>query len=136
MENSYEYDFMEAQKSIISLCLELTDQKVDQIYAYGSIEEKSLSFNAFFTKDGNIITINKLPIDTNLMWNFLDLGAEDLRKLRVVCENHKKVVPTEIKLVYNLSTGGLDAAYKYETVASPKTGKKFRYYICRMDWWN
>lgn len=48
MHKVFEDEFMDAQSQIISLCLEFADNKADKVYAYGSIEEKSISFNAFF----------------------------------------------------------------------------------------
>ena len=44
----FEDEFMEVQSDLISLCMEvLGNNKVDEILAYCSIEEKSRSFHAF-----------------------------------------------------------------------------------------
>ena len=44
----FEDEFMEVQSGLISLCIEfLGENKVDNIYAYGSIEDGRYSFNVF-----------------------------------------------------------------------------------------
>lgn len=47
MNKVFEDDFLDIQSRIIALCVEFADNKADKVYAYGSIEEKSISFNAF-----------------------------------------------------------------------------------------
>lgn len=122
MEKVFEDEFMDIQTSIISLCLELVNNKADKIYAYGSIEEKSMSFNAFYVVEGEVVTINKLNIGSNMMWEFLDLGASDLKKIKEACHNYDMPIPRELKMIYDVSTGKFDANYKYEEVCSARTG--------------
>lgn len=47
MDREFEDEFMDAQSQIISLCVEFAGNRADKVYAYGSIEESSISFNAF-----------------------------------------------------------------------------------------
>ena len=122
MSKIYEDEFMELQAGLISLCLELVSNNVDKVYVYGSIEEKSFSFNAFFEKDRKIKTTNELVANQNAIWEFLDLGISDLKELKNICNRYKQPVPTELKLVYNNKTGKLDTKYKYKTICSAKTG--------------
>lgn len=49
MNKVFEDDFLDVQSRIIALCVEFADNKADKVYAYGSIEENSISFNAFST---------------------------------------------------------------------------------------
>ncbi len=58
MSKKFEDQFMDLQSELISLSLEVTDKKVDKIYAYASIEEKSQMFNAFFEVAGEIKTFS------------------------------------------------------------------------------
>ena len=81
MNKSFEDEFLEIQTQIISLCVEFAENKADKVYAYGSIEENSISFNAFFNIDGKIKTTNQIATDTDMIWDFLDLGQSDLEKL-------------------------------------------------------
>ena len=74
MDRGFEDEFMEAQSRIIALCVKFAGNRADQVYAYGSIEESSISFNAFFNIDGQIETTNNITADTDAIWDFLDLG--------------------------------------------------------------
>ena len=67
-------------------------------YAHGSIEENSISFNAFFDIGGQIKTTNNIVSNTDVIWDFLDLGESDLEKIKELCKNYKRVSPTELKM--------------------------------------
>lgn len=90
MNKVFEDDFLDIQSRIIALCVEFADNKADKVYAYGSIEEKSISFNAFFNIGGQIKTTNNLVTDTDAIWDFLDLGESDLEKIKQTCINYGK----------------------------------------------
>lgn len=40
MSKQFEDEFMDLQSELISLCLEITEERVDKIYAYASIQKK------------------------------------------------------------------------------------------------
>ena len=122
MSHQFEDEFMDLQSELISLCLEATERKIDNIYAYASIEEKSKMFNAFFKVDGKIKTLNQLKLDTSLISRFLKSGTSDLEKIISTCKSFNKPVPTEIKMYYDVATGKFNADYKYNEVCSSKTG--------------
>lgn len=122
MSHQFEDEFMDLQSELISLCLELTERKINNIYAYASIEEKSKMFNAFFKVNGEIKTLNQLGLSNSLINQFLKLGTEDLEKIKSVCKNSHKPVPTEIKMYYDVKTGKYNADYKYNEVCSARTG--------------
>lgn len=122
MSKIYEDEFMEVQSDIISLCLELVQNKADKVYAYCSIEEKSTSFNAFFEINGKIKTLNELDIDMGVVWEFMDLGISDLEKVREICKTYKQSIPTEIKMIYDISTGKYDADFQYDETSNANTG--------------
>lgn len=90
MNKVFEDDFLDIQSRIIALCVEFADNKADKVYAYGSIEEKSISFNAFFNIGSQIKTTNNLVTDTDAIWDFLDLGESDLEKIKQTCINYEK----------------------------------------------
>lgn len=122
MSRQFEDEFMDLQSELISLCLEATGKRVDKIYAYASIEEKSKMFNAFFEVSGEIKTLNQLGLNNSLINQFLKLGTGDLEKIRSVCKNFNKPIPTEIKMYYDVNTGKYNADYKYNEVCSAITG--------------
>ena len=122
MDRVFEDEFMEAQSRIIALCVEFAGNRADKVYAYGSIEESSISFNAFFKIDGQIKTTNNIAADTDSIWDFLDLGESDLEKIKQICIHYGKPVPTELKMIYDCKCGKIDTKYKYESICSAKTG--------------
>lgn len=122
MSKKFEDEFMDLQSELISLCLEVTDKRVDKIYAYASIEEKSQMFNAFFEVAGEIKMLNQLGINNNLMMQFLKLGTGDLGKIKELCKEYDMLVPTELKMYYDVKTGKYNADYQYTEVCSSKTG--------------
>lgn len=122
MRKKFEDDFMELQSEFISLCLEVAEQEVNEVYAYCSIEKKSTMFNAFFTIDGEIKTLNQLGINNNLIMQFLKMGTRDLEKIKEVCNNYNMPIPTEIKMYYDTNTRKYDAECRYDEVCSSNTG--------------
>ncbi len=122
MNKVFEDDFLDVQSRIIALCVEFADNKADKVYAYGSIEENSISFNAFFNIDGEIKTTNQIAADTDAIWDFLELGESNLEKLKQICAHHERPVPTELKMIYDCKSGTIDTKYKYESICSAKTG--------------
>lgn len=134
MKENFEDKFMEIQTDLISLCLEATGSKVDKIFAYASIEKKSTMFNAFFEKDGRVLTINQLNIDRGTIMEFLKIGTTDLEKIKKICEQNETQTPTEIKMYYDVKTGEYNADYKYNEVCSDKTGMSSGQVF--MKWYN
>lgn len=123
MNKVFEDEFMDLQSALISLCMEVTEQKINKIYVYCSNEKKSKMFNAFFDVNGEIKTLNQLGVPNNLAFQFLKLGTEDLGKLDGICKKYNMQIPTEMKLYYDVSSGKYTAEYKYEEVCSSKTQK-------------
>ena len=122
MKDIFEDQFVDLQSEFISLCLDFAGQKVNKVYVYCSIEEKSKMFNAFFEIGGEIRTANQLGVSMSEVSQFLRTGTLDLRRFQELCESHHVSTPTEIKMCYDVSTGKYDADYKYDVVCSAKTG--------------
>ena len=123
MSKVFEDEFMDAQASIISLCLEVTGGKVDKVYAYCSNEKKSTMFNAFFVVNGQVKTLDQLGVSGKPAFQFLGLGMEDVKNLNAICAKYNMPAPTELKLYYDVTTGKFNANYKYEEVCSANTEK-------------
>jgi len=75
MSKIFEDEFMELQSGLLSLCMEVVDQKASKIYVYCSNEKKSKMFNAFFEVDGEIKMLNQLEISNDLVFQFLKLAV-------------------------------------------------------------
>ena len=116
----FEDKLSEIQKDMISLALELAEDKIDTAYIYGSYENNSLSFNSFFAKDNKVYTINKLDqlgienLTTDRMFQYLDIGISDLERLITLFREDKKQAPTQLKLVYDNVNKKAKAQYSYD----------------------
>lgn len=116
----FEDKLSEIQKDMISLALELAEDKIDTAYIYGSYENNSLSFNSFFAKDKKVYTINKLDelgienLTTDRMFQYLDIGITDFERLITLFHEDKKQAPTQLKLVYDNVNKKASAKYSYE----------------------
>lgn len=122
MGKVFEDAFMDIQAGIIGLCREATKDCVDRIYAYCMIDGRSYSFNAFFTVKGKAVFLSDLgvPADTHRL--FLTLGTQDTKKIKKVCEEYGKPVPTEIKMIYDVKTREFTADYQYKPVRTMDVG--------------
>ena len=116
----FEDKLSEIQKDMISLALELAEDKIDTAYIYGSYENNSLSFNSFFAKDNKVYTINKLDrlgienLTTDRMFQYLEIGISDLERLITLFQEDKKQAPTQLKLVYDNVNKKAKAQYSYD----------------------
>lgn len=115
MKTGFEDAFMDIQAGLISLCMEVTGGQVDYIFAYASIQKDSQMFHAFFEKEGRIVTLSQLGIASELAMQFLEIGTEDLDKIRELCIENEMPIPTEMKMHYDVKTGEYHADYQYET---------------------
>lgn len=122
MERVFEDEFMDLHSSIIDLCRELTRDSVDMIYAYAIIEGRSYSFNAFFTKQGKVLTLRELNIGRETVSEFLGIGNEELIKIDDVCKKYGKKTPTEIKMIYDVRTKQFTSEYRYTPMETMDVG--------------
>lgn len=129
MKKGFEKSFMKLQSQYAALCLEVLDNSVEKIYIYLSIEEKSKIFNVFVRKTDGIYTLNKLGIERELYMRLLKQGTQDIEKVEKLCKKYKAPTPTEIKMVYDVTTGKYQADYRYEPACTVRSaGEIF------MDW--
>ena len=116
----FEDKLSEIQTDMISLALELAEDKIDTAYIYGSYENNSLSFNSFFAQDHKVYTINKLDqlgienLTKDRMFQYLEIGISDLERFITLFQEDKKQAPTQLKLVYDNVNKKANAKYSYE----------------------
>ncbi|RSI72560.1 hypothetical protein D8859_08830 [Streptococcus oralis] len=116
----FEDKLSEIQKDMISLALELAEDKIDTVYIYGSYENNSLFFNSFFAQDNKVYTINKLDqlgienLTTDRMFQYLDIGITDFKRFITLFQENKKQAPTQLKLVYDNVNKKAKAQYSYD----------------------
>ena len=114
MKTGFEDTFMDIQAGLIALCMEVTDGQVEKVYAYASIQKDSQMFNAFFEKSGKLVTLKQMGIMPDLAMQFLEVGTEDLDKIRELCIENEMPVPTEMKMYYDVKSNQYHADYRYE----------------------
>ena len=112
----FEDEFSEVLTGLISLCMELTKEKIDKVFAYCNIEDHSRFFNAFYEKDGKILTNKQVGVGNETVMEFLKLGTQDLGKLREICTRYEKPIPRQIKMIYNAKTGSFDSHISYDSL--------------------
>lgn len=120
----FEDEFMDIQSGMVALCLEAAgDANVEVVYIYGSIEGGMTSFNTFFRMGGVVRGLTEVVPDRSLALQVLDLGTDDLGRLRTLCGERGRACPTEIRGRYETATGGYRVHYSYDPiVADPDYG--------------
>ena len=131
MSKVFEDYFSELQADIVSICLEYVENKADKIYIYCSFEERVISCDFFYCINDKVVRKNKLndAINVELEKFRYDISVErqkgvmniindDIEKLYKLCNEYKREMPTEIKLVYDVSKNSLRAEYEYDLVYS------------------
>jgi hypothetical protein len=138
---AFEDRFSEIQAEMVSLCLEYADENkaedfsVDNIYIYCSCETVEDSTwvegNLFFRVDGKLIDSHMINgaetfkdcVPEEQQDAVLDALSECIEEARKVCKEFDRPMPTEMKLVYDVKSGNLDAAYQYDLILDKGEGK-------------
>ena len=114
MAKVFEDEFMELHASIIGLCEELAEGRVDAIYVYCCMEYAEKMIDVFFTKGGKVLTVRELKIPISTQGLFMDLGLKDMARIEEVCKRYGRPSPTEIKMIFDTKTRSLETNYLYE----------------------
>ncbi|MRN56040.1 DUF600 domain-containing protein [Paenibacillus monticola] len=129
MTKVFEDYFSELQADMVSICLEYVNNKADMIYIYASNEFGQFSSDVFFKINNCIVEKHKLNnvvqnVDSksNHLYNdskerqiaVLNICNENIRKIKDLCKKYNREMPTEMKLIYDVSRNKLDAQYSYE----------------------
>lgn len=124
MLKGFEDAFMDAQASVVSLCLELLDSSnvsADKVYIYMFQNEVQDYVNAFFEKNGKIMFLNELFEDEQI-YDFFRCAVQDVENIINVCDTYDSKCPNEFRLIYDIRTKAFDSAYKYEDYVSENCG--------------
>ena len=109
---------------IIDLSLDYCNISVDTIFIHCSHENNCISSNVFFIKEGRKILRNQISSRTSAdQKQLIHSINEKLKDFELLCINNKQPVPTEIKLIYEISSKNLksDFSYEYKYSDSPDT---------------
>jgi hypothetical protein len=129
---TFDKKFSEIQADMVDVCLEFCNDRADKIFIYGSCEEGAVTANFFYQVNGR--TINKhllndvfpdMPFDVSKDRQLaaLDILVADVKDIGKLCEQSHRDTPTEIKMIYTVASGAVEATYKYDLVYTNTTDK-------------
>ena len=123
MGKVFEDYFSELQADMVSICLEYVDNNADRIFIYGSCEAGMVSGDCFFEIGGKILEKHRLNQELNKdiydtapdrQGGMLRIICEDILKIRDVCKEYGREMPTEMKITYDVKKNSLNADYSYD----------------------
>ncbi|OPX41835.1 hypothetical protein CLHUN_42950 [Ruminiclostridium hungatei] len=124
---NFEECFSDIQTDMISICLEYVENRANKVYLYASCEGDIISSNFFYNINHKYVKKHKLndaihlgeegyDVSTERQFEVLDIINKDVEKIKKLCEECDREMPTELKLIYDVISGELQAEYKYELV--------------------
>ncbi|WP_297430667.1 hypothetical protein [Clostridium sp.] len=139
----FEEYFSEIQADMISICLEYVNNRAEKIYLYASCEG-NIAFSSFFYKINNIYvkkhnlndaideSEERYDVSTERQFAVLNIINDDVKKIKNLCIEYERDVPTELKLIYDVKKNSLKAEYKYDLVYSNDSVKTANHVA--MEW--
>lgn len=123
----FEDQFSELQADMISICLEYVEDRADKVYVYASCEETIISANFFYLKNSKYVMSHEvnealeqgepeIDVSDERGFQVLDILIDDIEKIKALCEEYGRDMPTEMKLIYDVKTGHFKAEYKYDLI--------------------
>ncbi|KON67453.1 immunity protein YezG family protein [Peribacillus butanolivorans] len=123
----FEEIFSELQADMISICMEYVEDRADKVYVYASCEEGIISSSFFYLINNKYVKSHKLndalengderyDVSTERGFMVLDIINDNVEKIKVLCEEYERDLPTELKLIYDTKSGKLQAEYKYDLI--------------------
>lgn len=144
MGKVFEDYFSELQTDMISICLEYAEDRAEKIYIYCSYENGMISGDFFYKINGKVVHNNKLndalvdgekPYDVSIdrQKGAIDIITDDILSLKKLCQEYKRDMPTQIKLIYDVAENKVQADYRYDIVFS--NDKKKTSYDILEEWY-
>ena len=123
----FEDRFSELQADMISICMEYVEDRADKVYVYASCEEGVISSNFFYLINNKYVKSHKLndaleegderyDVSTERGFMVLDIINDNVGKIKMLCKEYERDMPTELKLIYDNKSGKLQAEYKYDLI--------------------
>jgi hypothetical protein len=125
--STFEDRFSELQADMISICMEYIEERADKVYVYASCEESIISSKFFYLINNKYVKPHKVNdalangderynVSSERQFMVLDILNEDIEKIKGLCMDYEKDMPTEMKLIYDVKSGKFKAEYKYDLV--------------------
>ncbi|CAN7535072.1 immunity protein YezG family protein [Rossellomorea sp. LjRoot5] len=124
---TFEDRFSELQADMISICMEYIEERADKVYVYASCEESIISSKFFYLINNKYVKPHKVNdalangdegynVSSERQFMVLDILNEDIEKIKKLCLDYEKDMPTEMKLIYDVKSGKFKSEYKYDLV--------------------
>ncbi|WP_242214124.1 immunity protein YezG family protein [Bacillus cereus group sp. BfR-BA-01383] len=123
----FEEKFSELQSDMISICMEYVEDRADKVYVYASCEEGIISGRFFYLINNIHVKCHKVndalgdrderyDVSRERQFMVLRIICEDIEKVKALCKEYERDMPTEMKLIYDAHSGKFKAQYKYDLV--------------------
>jgi Protein of unknown function, DUF600 len=124
---NFEDRFSELQADMVSICMEYIEDRADKVYVYASCEEGIISAAFFYFISNMYLEPHKVneavkggtegyDISPKRQSMVLRIICEDIQKVKMLCKEYEREMPTEMKLIYDVNSGNFKAEYKYNLV--------------------
>ncbi|MDM5436328.1 DUF600 family protein [Bacillus hominis] len=123
----FEDKFSELQSDMIAICMEFVEDRADKVYVYASCEEGIISGSFFYLINNKYVECHKVndalengderyDVSPKRQSMVLRIICKDVQKVKALCKEYEKDMPTEMKLIYDVKSGKFKAEYKYDLV--------------------
>lgn len=130
MSKVFEDYFSELQADMVSICLEYVGNIGDNIYIYCSYENNIYSVGYFYKINGKLKERHKIneelpnsDVSVNRQQAVMNILMDDLKKIKELCSEFDRTMPTEIKMIYDIKKNSLNVKYQYDLVYSNDSEK-------------
>ena len=117
-----------------SICMEYVGDRAEKVYVYTSCEEGIISSSFFYLINNKYVECHNLndavengneryDVSTKRQSMVLRIICEDIKKVRVLCKEYERDMPTEMKLIYDIKNGNFHSEYKYDLVYTDDDNK-------------
>ncbi|GHU77796.1 hypothetical protein FACS189462_0630 [Spirochaetia bacterium] len=128
MEKTFEDYFTELQADMVDICLEYVKNKAEKIYIYISREGKMTMSGVFYKINNIFVERHKLndaltedekrkfqyDVSDDQQRSLLTIINGDVAKIIKLCKQYNKDMPTEMKIIYDVTKTSMKAEYKYD----------------------
>ncbi|WP_049458008.1 hypothetical protein [Stenotrophomonas maltophilia] len=126
MSETFESSMQEVLESMLGVCLEYGENRVDGVYLYGAAEDGTSSANVFYEIGGGIYRIHQLndspaaqggqqfDLSRDRSFALLDFVLDDFDRLLELHESHGREPPTQLKAHFNVATGKLSIKFSHD----------------------
>jgi hypothetical protein len=124
MAKVFEDYFSEIQADMVSICLEYVNGVADKIYIYCSYESGMIAPSYFYSINGKLVERHKLNDVGSIQYDVsperqkqvFSIIIDDIKTMIKLCDEHKREMPTEMKMIYDVKTRKFKADYSYELI--------------------